>query len=109
MFKFKFLLVVFALLVLGALSPATAADDPTGKVTSIDGQIVTIEVAGAMPAWAKKGGYLRTTTLDNKVIFRGAKITGVEGQVITVNTVRAKEKTVGTTYKIFRGKPSAGC
>jgi hypothetical protein len=62
-----------------------------------------------MPSWAKKGAYLRTTTMDDKVIFRGAKITAVEGNVITVTTVRAKEKTVGTTYKLARGKASAGC
>ncbi|MDP3716375.1 MAG: hypothetical protein Q8T13_01245 [Acidobacteriota bacterium] len=109
MFKFKFLLVLLALLVFGSLSPAVAADDPVGKVTSIDGNIVTVQVTGDMPVWAKKGAYLRTTTMEGKVIFRGAKITAVEGNVITVNTVRAKEKTVGTTYKIFRGKPSAGC
>jgi len=109
MFKLKFLLVPLALLVLGALTPAAAADDPLGKVTSIEGQIVTVEVSGDMPAWAKKGAYLRTTTQGGKVIFRGAKISAVEGNVITVNTVRAKEKTVGTTYQIFRGKPSAGC
>lgn len=109
MFKLKFLLVPFALLVLGILTPAVAAADPVGKVTSIEGQIVTVEVTGDMPSWARKGAYLRTTTMDGKVIFRGAKITDVSGQVITVNTVRAKEKTVGTTYKVFRGKPSAGC
>ena len=109
MFKFKFLLVLLALLVFGSLSPAVAADDPVGKVTAIDGNIVTVQVTGDMPVWAKKGAYLRTTTMEGKVIFRGAKITAVEGNVITVNTVRAKEKTVGTTYKIFRGKPSAGC
>lgn len=109
MFKLKFLLVPLALLVLGAVSPAMAADDPVGKVTAIEGKVVTIEVTGDMPAWAKKGGYLRTTTMEGKVIFRGAKITAVEGNVITVNTVKAKEKTVGVTYKLARGKPSAGC
>jgi len=109
MSKFKFLLVLLAILVLGSQSPAVAAADPLGKVTSIKGNIVTVEVSGDMPVWAKKGAYLRTTTMANKVIFRGAKITGVEGKIITVDTVRAKEKTAGTTYKIFRGKPSAGC
>lgn len=107
---FRFLLVPIMLLALGSLSPALAADDgPVGKVTSIEGQVVTIEVTGDMPAWARRGGYLRTTTMEDKVIFRGAKITAVEGNVITVNTVRAKEKEVGVTYKIARGKASAGC
>ena len=109
MSRFNFLLVLLAILVLGAANPVMAADDPVGKVTAIDGKNVTIEVSGDMPVWAKKGAYLRTTTMANKVIVRGAKITGVEGKIITVDTVRAKEKTEGTTYKIFRGKPSAGC
>jgi hypothetical protein len=109
MFKHKFLLVLLAFLVLGSLSPVVAAEDPVGKVTSIEGNILTIEVPGDMPVWAKKGAYLRTTTMAGKVIFRGAKITAVEGKVITLNTVKAKEKTVGTTYKLSRGKQSAGC
>lgn len=109
MLKLRFLLLPIVLLLLGALTPALAADGPVGKVTSITGKVVTIEVSGEMPSWAKKGGYLRTTTMDGKVIFRGAKITAVDGNVITVNTVRAKEKTVGTTYKLARGKASAGC
>lgn len=109
MSRFRLLLAALLLFVAVAAIPVVAADDPVGKVTSIEGKIVKLEVSGEMPAWAKKGGYLRTTTMDGKVIFRGAKITAVEGNVITVSTVRAKEKTVGTTYKLARGKASAGC
>ncbi len=107
--KSKFLLVLFALLVLAVPPAQAAADDLTGKVTSIEGNVVTIEVTGTIPAWARKGGYLRTTTMEGKVIFRGAKVTSVDNGVITVNTVRAKEKTVGGVYKLARGKASAGC
>lgn len=107
---FKYLLVPLMLLTFG-LAPASFAADGelTGKVVAIDGNVVKLDVTGEMPSWAKKGGYLRTTTTDGKLIFRGAKISSVEGNVITVNTPRAKEKTVGGIYKLARGKASAGC
>ena len=90
---------------------AHAADEPalTGKVTAIDGNIVKIEVSGTLPAWAKKGGYLRATTGAGKLLLRGAKITDVTEGVITVTTAKAKEMTVGDTYTLGKGKASAGC
>lgn len=90
---------------------AHAADEPalTGKVATIDGNTVKIEVSGAMPAWAKKGGYLRATTGGGKLLLRGAKITDVTEGVITVTTAKAKEMTVGDTYTLAKGKASAGC
>jgi hypothetical protein len=90
---------------------AFAADEPalTGQVATIDGSTVKITVAGELPAWAKKGGYLRATAADGKLILRGAKITAVEAGAITVTSTKAKEMKVGDTYTLGKGKASAGC
>ena len=81
----------------------------TGKVIAIEGNQVQIEVSGDLPAWAKKGGYLRATMSDGKLLLRGAKITGAEGKVITTTTPKAKEMKVGDVYTLGKGKASAGC
>jgi hypothetical protein len=88
-----------------------AADEAalTGKVAAIDGNNVKIQISGELPAWAKKGGYLRATTADGKLLLRGAKITAAEAGVITVTTTKAKEMKVGDTYTLAKGKASAGC
>lgn len=105
----KYLLLPLMFLTL-AFQPARAADDElSGKVTAIEGTVVTMEVMGEMPAWLKKGAYLRTTTAEGKVILRGAKITEVTGNIIVVKTPRAKDKVVGQVYKLAKGKAAAGC
>jgi protein-disulfide isomerase len=106
----KQLIAAVVFLAFGLVSSSAAEDAAlTGKVASIDGNTVKIEVTGAMPVWAKKGGYLRATTADGKLVLRGAKITAVEGDSITVTTAKAKEMTVGGTYTLAKGKASAGC
>ncbi len=108
----KFLLVPFMMLTLGAV-PATpaafAADDPTGKVTAVEGNLVTMEVTGELPFWLKKGAVLRATNAEGKAILRGAKISDIKGTVVVLTTARAKEMTVGEVYKLARGKAAAGC
>lgn len=106
----KSLLTAVVLLAFGFIH-ASAADEAAtlGQVVSIDGNAVKIEIAGDLPAWAKKGGYLRATTADGKLLLRGAKITAVEGGAIIVTTVKAKEMSVGETYTLAKGKASAGC
>ena len=106
----KKLIATVVLLAVGVLS-SFAADEAalTGKVAAIDGNTVKIEVAGELPAWAKKGGYLRATTGDGKLLLRGAKITAVEAGAISVTTTKAKEMKVGDTYTLGKGKASAGC
>jgi len=90
---------------------AQAADEAalTGKVATIEGNTVKIEVSGEMPAWAKKGCYLRATTGEGKLLLRGAKITGAEASVIIISTAKAKEMKVGDVYTLAKGKASAGC
>lgn len=106
----KKLLLAFVLLACGVLR-SLAADEPalTGKVAAIEGNNVKIEFVGELPAWAKKGGYLRTSTPDGKLVLRGAKIVGVEPGVITVTTTKAKEMKVGETFTLGKGKATAGC
>lgn len=107
---FKNILISLVALLFG-LTALTAAPEAglTGKVTSIEGNIATIEVGGDIPDWMKKGAYLRATLPDGKLLLRGAKITVVEGKVITLNTPKAKEMTVGDTYTLAKGKASPGC
>lgn len=105
----KSLLVSFVLLAFGAISALAADEALTGKVIAIDGNQVQIEVAGEVPAWAKKGGYLRATLPDGKLLLRGAKITASEAKVITVTTPKAKEMKVGDAFTLAKGKASAGC
>ncbi len=105
----KTLFTSFLLLALGVVSALAADETQTGKIIAIDGNQVQIEVAGELPAWAKKGGYLRATLPDGKLLLRGAKITAVEGQVMTITTTKAKEMTVGTGLALAKGKASAAC
>jgi hypothetical protein len=86
-----------------------AEEGPAGKVLSIEGSNVKIEITGEIPSWARKGGYLRAVTGDGKLFLRGAKIIGVEKNVIEVSTTRAKEIKVGDQYTVGKGKASAGC
>jgi hypothetical protein len=105
----KLFLALFAIS-LGLASAQAAADETTsGKVTAISGSTVKIEVAGDLAEWMKKGGYVRAVTEKGALALRGAKITGVEGKVVTVQSAMAKELKVGDTYKMSKGKPSAGC
>ncbi|MBM3906571.1 MAG: hypothetical protein FJ363_00690 [Gemmatimonadetes bacterium] len=108
----KFLLLPFLFLTLGAapaVRTAPADDEPTGKVTAVEGNLVTMEVTGELQVWMKKGAYLRATNAEGKAILRGAKIHDIKGTVVIVTTTRAKDMTVGEVYKLARGKASAGC
>ncbi len=105
----KYLLLPLMFLTLGFSSPPVVDDDLTGKVTAIEGNVVTMEVTGELPAWARKGGYLKVTDADGKVILRGAKITKSESGIIVVHAAKAKDLAVGTVYKLGRGKPAVGC
>jgi hypothetical protein len=106
----KSLFVSLFVLAFGLVS-AVASEDAalSGKVIAIEGSSVQIEVTGDLPVWAKKGGYLRATMSDGKLLLRGAKITGSEGKVITITTTKAKEMKVGDVYTLGKGKASAGC
>jgi hypothetical protein len=108
----KLFLALFALTL--GLATAQAADakaDETtgGKVTAISGSTAKIEVSGDLAAWIKKGAYVRAVTEKGTLVLRGAKVTAVEGKVITVQSAMAKDLKVGDTYKMSKGKPSAGC
>jgi len=105
----KYALIPLMFLTLGFSAPKVVDNDPTGKVTSVEGNLVTLDVTGEMPTWAKKGGYLKATSAEGKVILRGAKIAKVEGNLITVSTAKAKDMTVGEVYKLGKGKVAEGC
>ena len=87
----KYLFLPMLLLTLGFSSASAAVDDPSGKVTSVEGNQVTLEVTGDMPTWARKGGYVKATNSEGKIILRGAKIVKVEGNTLTVTSTQAKD------------------
>jgi hypothetical protein len=110
----KKLFVALFALTLG-LATAQAADSAkgdetsSGKVTAISGSTAKIEVSGELAAWIKKGAYVRAVTEKGILVLRGAKVTAVDGKILTVQTAMAKELKVGDSYKMSKGKPSAGC
>ncbi|MDP1580126.1 MAG: hypothetical protein Q8M02_07600 [Candidatus Didemnitutus sp.] len=107
MIKSLFLTILFV--AFGLVSAMAATDAPMGKVTEIDGHRVKIEVAGELPAWAKKGGYLRAVNEAGKLVLRGAKITDVEGTTLIITSSKANEMKVGEMFTLGKGKASAGC
>lgn len=91
-------------------APKAAPDTSTAKVTAVTGNLVKIEVSGDLAAWMKKGAYVRAVTAAGGTLaLRGAKITVIEGNTVTVQTAMAKDMKVGATYLVSKGKPSAGC
>ena len=105
----KYLFLPMLLLTLGFSSASAAVDDPSGKVTSVEGNQVTLEVTGDMPTWARKGGYVKATNSEGKIILRGAKIVKVEGNTLTVTSTQAKDLKAGKVYKIAKARVNEGC
>ncbi len=106
---FKYLLVPLLFLTLGFSAPRVPDDEPTAKVTAVEGNQVTFKVTGELPAWVKQGGVLRAADHTGKMIFRVSKITKVDGSIVVVTTTMAKQMVVGAAYKLARGKAAAGC
>lgn len=104
----KYFFLPLLLLTIG-FSSARAADDPTGKVTSVEGGQVTLQVTGELPMWAKKGLYLKATDSEGKVILRRGKITKLEGDILTVTSTEAKNVKVGKVYKLAKQRVNEGC
>ncbi|MBI5688989.1 MAG: hypothetical protein HZC55_02745 [Verrucomicrobia bacterium] len=105
----KLIAFVCALLACSSFSFGAAAEETmTGKVAAINGSTIKIEVVD-LAAWAKKGAYVRAVTEKDALALRGAKVTDVQGKVITVQSAMAKQLKVGDSYKLSKGKPSAGC
>lgn len=105
----KYLFLPLLLLTLGVSSARAAADDPTGKVTSVEGNQVTLQVTGDMPMWARTGGYLKAIDSDGKVVVRRGKIAKVEGRTVVITSAEAKEVKVGKVYKLGKARVNEGC
>lgn len=105
----KYLLLPLLLLTLNVTPASAAADDPAGTVTAVEGNQVTLTVAGDMPAWARKGAYVKATDSDGKVVLRGAKIVKAEGNTLTVTSVQAKDVKTGKAYKLVKTRVNEGC
>ena len=70
----KLFVMIFVLLTALALAVSVfAAGSCSGKVTKNDGEKVTVTLAGAVPAWAKKGATVRSMGYVAKVISVNGK------------------------------------
>lgn len=92
-----------------ALAHAAADEVSTAKVAAVSGSTAKFEVSGDVAAWIKKGAYVRAVTDKGTLVLRGAKVTAIEGKVVTVQSAMAKDLKVGDGYKLSKGKPTAGC
>jgi hypothetical protein len=102
-------LMILAFGLTAARAADAATDVSNGKVAAISGNNVKIEIVGDAAAWIKKGAYVRALNEKGTLVLRGAKILAVDGNVITVQSALAKDLKVGDSYKMSKGKPSAGC
>jgi hypothetical protein len=105
----KKLLSTLFLLAFGVALAQAADDVSAAKVTAVSGSTAKIEITGDVAAWIKKGAYVRAVTDKGTLVLRGAKVTAIEGKVITVQSAMAKDLKVGDGYKLSKGKPTAGC
>jgi hypothetical protein len=97
----KRILMVVALVAFGA---ALAVAEPfKGKITTIDGKKVTIELVGEKASWVKKGAPVK---------FKGGvgRIVGITDGTITFNTKKASELKVGDEIELDKGPATLqGC
>jgi ABC-type transporter Mla subunit MlaD len=97
----KRFLAALAVVVLGA---AVALAAPVkGKVTSIDGKKVQVELAGEKATWMKKGAPVK---------FQGGvgRITEIKDAVLTMNSKNASKLKVGDAIELDKGPADlAGC
>ncbi len=105
----KKLLTTLFILVFGVALAQAADDVSAAKVTTISGSTAKFEITGDVATWIKKGAYVRAVTDKGTLVLRGAKVTAIEGKVITVQSAMAKDLKVGDGYKLSKGKPTAGC
>lgn len=75
----------------------------SGKITSITGKKVVLEVEGDKPDWVKKGSGL-------KVAGGPGKIVDVTPTTVTFNCQKASTLKVGDAIEVKKGPaPPAGC
>jgi hypothetical protein len=97
----KRVLAVLAVLLLGT-SLALAAP-MKGKVTSIDGKKVQVELVGEKAAWLKKGAPVK---------FKGGvgRVLEIKDAVLTMNSKSASKLKVGDEIELDKGPADlAGC
>ncbi|MBI5690703.1 MAG: hypothetical protein HZC55_11475 [Verrucomicrobia bacterium] len=112
MIKKLFALLAAALLALAPLPAADAAkgeEISTAKVTAVTGSTVKVEISGDLASWLKKGAYVRAVSEKGTLVLRGAKVTAIDGKVVTMQSAMAKDMKAGESYKLSKGKPTAGC
>jgi predicted secreted protein len=90
----KHFLTAFAIVVLGA---ALALAAPVkGKIASIDGKKVQVELVGEKADWMKKGAAVK---------FKGGvgRIVDIKDNTITMNSKKAAELKVGDEIELDKG------
>lgn len=100
--------IAFGISALQAAEPK-GEEISSGKVAAVTGNTAKIEVSGDVASWIKKGAYVRAVTEKGTLVLRGAKVLNVEGKVLTIQSAMAKELKPGESYKLSKGRPTAGC
>jgi hypothetical protein len=97
----KRVLAVLAVLVLGATLALAAP--MKGKVTSVDGKKVTIELVGEKAPWLKKGAPVK---------FQGGvgRVVEIKDAVVTMNSKNAAKLKAGDAIELDKGPDDlSGC
>ena len=101
-------IIAFGIAALPAAEPK-GEEISSGKVAAVSGNTAKVEISGEVATWIKKGAYVRAVTEGGKLVLRGAKVLSVEGKVITLQSAMAKDLKAGESYKLSKGRPTAGC
>lgn len=101
-------IIAFGISVVSAAEPK-GEEISSGKVAAVTGNTAKIEISGDVASWIKKGAYVRAVTEKGTLVLRGAKVLNVEGKVLTIQSAMAKELKAGESYKLSKGRPTAGC
>ena len=100
----KLITIIVTVLAAVALSVTVfAAGACTGKVTKVEGDKVTVTLAAAAPAWAKKGASVSALGGTPKVV-------SVDGQDVVLKMSKEKAAKVKVDTKVTLSRPDLqGC
>ena len=90
-------IIAVALLVVSMAILASAADTVNAKVTNVEGDIITVTIEGALPAWLKTGASVTDGSAEQKVL-------SVKGNEVTVRFSKARAAKIKVDSILFLSK-----
>ena len=90
-------IIAVALLVISMAIFASAADTVNAKVTKVEGDIITVTIEGALPAWLKTGASVTDGSAEQKVLT-------VKGNEVTVKFSKARAAKIKVDAILFLSK-----